>query len=129
VTTITGWTNTVNTVPGAWNSTTGIFTCARAGWYRLRGAVSYANNTAAIGSEFNVIISVNGSNSFTGWTFKETANGVIVAPVPVEGIAFLNVGDTVQFRTYHDSSASRSLIPRVDVNLMTIQELPSTIAR
>jgi hypothetical protein len=129
VTTITGWTNTVVSTGSAWNASTGVFTVPRAGWYRLRNVVSYATNTAAIGAEFNAIISVNGANTYTGWTFKQTANSVIVTPPPVEGISFLNVGDTVAFRTYHDSGASRSLIVRGDVNLMTIQELPNFITK
>jgi hypothetical protein len=129
VTTITGWTNTLVSTGSAWNATTGIFTCPRAGWYRLRGAVSYAGNDAAIGREFNVIVSVNGGNTYTGWTFKQTANSVIITPPPVEAIHFLNVNDTVQIRTYHDSQASRSLIIRGDVNLMTIQELPNFITK
>jgi hypothetical protein len=129
VTTITGWTNTVVSTGSAWNASTGIFTCPRAGWYRLRGAVSYATNNATVGREFNVIVSVNGGNNYTGWTFKQTADTVIVTPTPVEAIHFLNVNDTVQIRTYHDSQASRSLSVRADVVLMSIQELPNFITK
>jgi hypothetical protein len=125
VTTITNWTTSVNTLPSAWNATTGVFTCPRAGWYRLRGSVTYATNTGAAGTEFNTILSVNGGNSYTGWVFKQAAANVITPTTPVEAIHFLNVNDTVVVRTYQITGSPLALIGRVDVNLLTIQELPA----
>jgi hypothetical protein len=129
VTTITGWTNTLVSTGSAWNASTGTFTCPRAGWYRLRGAVSYVANTASINREFNTIISVNDGNTYTGWTFRQTATSVVTMTTPVEAIHQLAVGDTVKIKTYQDSLGQVSLSSRADITLITIQELPNFITK
>jgi hypothetical protein len=129
VTTVTGWTTSVQSTGSSWNPTTGIFTCPRAGWYRLRGALTYTNNTASINREFNTIISVNDGNTYTGWTFRQTATSAITMTTPVEAIHLLAVGDTVRIKTYQDSLGNVALSNRADINLLTIQELPNFITK
>jgi hypothetical protein len=126
---LTGWTTTFVSTGSAWNETAGTFTCQRAGWYRLRASVSYAQVTGSVGNEFNVIVGVNGANSYTAWTFKQVHNNIIIAPPPVDSIHYLDVDDIVEVKTYQDSGAPQSLSGRVDINLITIQELPNFITK
>jgi len=128
-TTITNWTTNVNTVPGGWNAATGIFTCPRAGWYRVSVAIIYSANTSGINTEFNVGIAINGSVNATGVVFRETANNTYTAVPSVETVRYLNVGDTVSFISYNNGNTGMTLWARADINVMTIQELPNQIIK
>jgi hypothetical protein len=126
---ITGWTTNVNTVPGGWDTTNGIFTCPRASWYSVSISIIYDQNTSSINTEFNIGIAINGSVNATGVTFKETGNNVFVAVQPTQTIRYLNVGDTVRFVSYNNGTTGMKLWSRADINIMAIQELPSRIVR
>jgi hypothetical protein len=126
---VTNWTTTANNTGSAWNATTGIFTCPRMGYYRLRAQVAYTANTGSINAEFNIGIAINGAIAFTGVNFKQVASSVFMPVPPAEGIRLLNAGDVVSFLTYHNAGGNISLWNRGDINLITIQELPNFITK
>jgi hypothetical protein len=128
-TTINGWTNNTITIEGAWNNTTGIFTCQRAGYYSFSVSIAYAIHSAPVNSEYNIAIAINGVASFTSAFFRQSAENVLLQVPQVQGIRFLNIGDTVSFNAFQSSGASRSLWIRGDVNIMVIQELPNQIIK
>jgi hypothetical protein len=128
-TTITNWTTNTNTISGAWNATTGLFVCARAGYYFFSCGIAFAIHTGNINSEYNIGIAINGVALFTSAFFRPSGENLLIQVPSVQGLRFLNVGDTVSFNTFQNSGGSRVLWERADVITMIIKELPNQIIK
>ena len=129
---ITGWTNSVSLNAGEWNTSTGVFTATKAGYYLVSVNVTYEQHAAsATNAEYNVYINkVSGGSTTTparAWMFAESTASTLKPTGSVSAIVLLAVGDELSIGTFHSSGATRSLY--ASGNSLVIQELPSKIVR
>ncbi len=119
------WSSTVvNTLPSAYDGSTGIFTAPRTGLYQLSVGTMLSSNNAN-SEEVNVSVFVNNVEIATSANYdsnggtsqsKPTGNLIVLRP--------LSQGDTVEFRMFHTIGSTQSLINESRFNNMSIVELP-----
>jgi hypothetical protein len=109
-TTVSGWTNQLDTSNGAWNSTTGVFTANRAGYYRVSGYVVYTNGqTWASSVVVSTHISKNNSRYAVSFTSEEVNHNQHVMTPTVTAVVQLNVGETISLTTWQNSGSAKTL--------------------
>lgn len=126
---VTGWTNTFTNNAGEWNSTTGVFTATKAGWYSVSGTVTYGSVQDTINCEYSVAINRNNATIASTRVFVElnqTAASYKHMPM-VTAIVQLAIGDTMSVVTSHFAGANRAL--HTNGNSISIQELPGKILK
>jgi hypothetical protein len=108
ITPMTSYTNVSDTSNGAWNNTTGIFTCNKAGLYRFEFRAMFAQSYWTQSQEINAMFYKNNvltqnaswfiSSSYTQYAFS--------------GHNFINlnlvVGDTIQVRIWHNGGSTKT---------------------
>jgi hypothetical protein len=121
-----GW---INNFPSAWNSTTGVWTCPRAGIYEFFFTATLDLHTGSgIGNEFAVILSLNGSLQSVADFWAQTSSQTRAPHASTNLIMSLNVGDVVTTRIYQNLNGSA--INTIGGRLyFQIKQLPSRINR
>jgi hypothetical protein len=121
----TGW---VNNFPSAWNSTTGAWTCPRAGVYEFFFSAMLAPHAASvIGNEFAVILSLNGSLQSIGDFWAQTTSTTRTPHAITNLIMSLNVGDVVTTRIYQNLTLNTAINTQSGRLYFQIKQLPSRI--
>lgn len=92
---VTNWTNTVNKNPGPWNSTTGVFTTATTGIYRLQVALLLAPASVTAGNSFTAAWLLNGSGILTQGQFIAASTNAVRPTIFLDVVASLTAGQTV----------------------------------
>jgi hypothetical protein len=130
-TAVTNWNGTpwINNFPSAWNSTTGDWTCPRAGIYEFFFSATLDLHTGSgIGNEFAVILSLNGSLQSIGDFWAQTSSQTRAPHASTNLIMSLNVGDVVTTRIYQNLNGNA--INTIGGRLyFQIKQLPSRINR
>jgi hypothetical protein len=122
----TGW---VNNFPSAWNSTTGAWTCPRAGVYEFFFSAMLAPHAAlGIGNEFAVILSLNGSLQSIGDFWAQTTSTTRTPHAITNLIMSLNVGDVVTTRIYQGLNGN-AINTQEGRLYFQVKQLPSRINR
>jgi hypothetical protein len=126
---ITNWNGTpwINNFPSAWNSTTGVWTCPRAGIYEFFFTATLDLHTGSgIGNEFAVILSLNGSLQSVSDFWAQTSSQTRAPHTSTNLIMSLNVGDVVTTRIYQNlnGNAINTFSGRL---YFQIKQLPSRI--
>ena len=105
---LTSYTNVSDASNGAWNASTGIFTCNKAGLYRFEIRVMFSLNTWTQGNEVNAQFIRNGveANS-ASWFAASTYNQYAFSGHNILTIN-LAVGDTIQARIWHNAPGART---------------------
>ncbi|AEV32981.1 C1q domain protein [Owenweeksia hongkongensis DSM 17368] len=119
------WSSTVvNTLPSAYDASTGIFTAPRTGLYQLSVGTMLSSNNAN-SDEVNVSVFVNNVEIATSANYD--SNGGTSQSKPTGSLMVLrplSQGDTVEFRMFHTIGSTQSLINESRFNNMSIVELP-----
>ncbi len=119
------WSSTVvNTLPSAYDSSTGIFTAPRTGLYQLSVGTMLSSNNAN-SDEVNVSVFINNVEIATSANYD--SNGGTSQSKPTGSLMVLrplSQGDTVEFRMFHTIGSTQSLINESRFNNMSIVELP-----
>lgn len=128
---ITNWNGTswINNFPSAWNSTTGVWTCPRAGIYEFYFTAALdPHSGSSIGNEFAVILSLNGSLQSVGDFWAQTSSLTRAPHATTNLIMSLNVGDVITTRIYQNlnGNAINTIAGRL---YFQIKQLPSRINR
>ncbi len=121
-----GW---INNFPSAWNSTSGVWTCPRAGIYEFYFTASLDPHPGSgIGNEFAVILSLNGALQSVGDFWAQTTSTTRAPHVSTNLIMSLNEGDKVTARIYQNlnGAAINTIAGRL---YFQIKQLPSRINR
>ncbi len=120
----TGW---INNFPSAWNSTTGVWTCPRAGIYEFYfTATLEPHSGSGIGNEFAVILSLNGSLQSVADFWAQTSSNTRAPHASTNLIMSLNVGDVVTTRIYQNLNGNT--INTIGGRLyFQVKQLPSRI--
>lgn len=126
---VNNWNGTpwVNNFPSAWNSTSGVWTCPRAGIYEFFFTATLDLHTGSgIGNEFAVILSLNGSLQSVGDFWAQTSSQTRAPHASTNLIMSLNVGDVVTTRIYQNLNGNA--INTIGGRLyFQIKQLPSRI--
>ena len=95
---------------GAFNPVTGIFTCPRPGYYRVRAFILFAGANFTSGTEVSLELIKNTtfSHALLGYEYS-TATVNKLNPVGGSDTVYLNQGETVQIKAYQNSGATRVL--------------------
>jgi hypothetical protein len=131
VTIITNWNGTswINNFPSAWNSTTGAWTCPRAGVYEFFFSAMLAPHAASgIGNEFAVILYLNGSLQSIGNFWAQTTSTTRTPHAITNLIMSLNVGDVVTTRIYQGLNGN-AINTQEGRLYFQVKQLPSRINR
>lgn len=131
VTIITNWNGTswINNFPSAWNSTTGAWTCPRAGVYEFFFSAMLAPHAASgIGNEFAVILYLNGSLQSIGNFWAQTTSTTRTPHAITNLIMSLNVGDVVTTRIYQNLNGN-AINTQEGRLYFQVKQLPSRINR
>jgi hypothetical protein len=131
VTIITNWNGTswINNFPSAWNSTTGAWTCPRAGVYEFFFSAMLAPHAASvIGNEFAVILYLNGSLQSIGNFWAQTTSITRTPHAITNLIMSLNVGDVVTTRIYQNLNGN-AINTQEGRLYFQVKQLPSRINR
>ena len=127
--TVTGWTNAIANNAAEWNTTTGLFTATKAGWYSVAATITYAAAIDTVNTEYGVGISKNGGVVSNNRWFVEINQTVAtfkqIATIPT--IVQVAVGDTISVSAYQAAGVNRTL--HTNGHTVTIQEIPSRIRR
>jgi hypothetical protein len=128
-TTITNWDGTfVNNTPGAWNGTTGIWTCPVAGAYDISLTLILSQiNPDAVAREFAPIISFNGTPYIADWFSTYTGVVCNTPSVTSRWVLQLAVGDVIRPRVYQDIRSGTAYNIVLGRNSFIISQLPSKI--
>jgi hypothetical protein len=119
-----GW---FNNFPSAWNSTTGAWTCPRAGVYEFFFSAMLASHSGSgIGNEFAVILSLNGSLQSVGDFWAQTTSTTRTPHASTNLIMSLNVGDVVTTRIYQNLTGN-AISTQAGRLYFQIKQLPSRI--
>ena len=122
-----GW---FNNFPSAWNSTTGAWTCPRAGIYEFYfSAMLDQHSASAIGNEFAVILSLNGFLQSIGDFWAQTTSKTRTPHASTNLIMNLNVGDVVTPRIYQNLTVNTAINTQSGRLYFQIKQLPSRINR
>jgi hypothetical protein len=130
VTTVTNWDGAgwFNNFPSAWNSTTGAWTCPRAGVYEFFFSAMLAPHAASvIGNEFAVILSLNGDLQSIGNFWAQTTSTTRTPHAITNLIMSLNVGDVVTTRIYQNLTLNTAINTQSGRLYFQIKQLPSRI--
>jgi hypothetical protein len=131
-TTVTNWDGAgwFNNFPSAWNSTTGAWTCPRAGVYEFFFSAMLAPHAAsAIGNEFAVVLSLNGVSQSSGSFWAQTTSTTRTPHAITNLIMSLNVGDVVTTRIYQNLTLNTAINTQSGRLYFQIKQLPSRINR
>jgi hypothetical protein len=131
LTTVTNWDGAgwFNNFPSAWNSTTGAWTCPRAGVYEFFFSAMLAPHAASvIGNEFAVVLSLNGSLQSIGDFWAQTTSTTRTPHVITNLIMSLNVGDVVTTRIYQGLNGN-AINTQEGRLYFQVKQLPSRINR
>ncbi len=129
-TTVTNWDGAgwFNNFPSAWNSTTGAWTCPRAGVYEFFFSAMLAPHAASvIGNEFAVVLSLNGVSQSSGSFWAQTTSTTRTPHVITNLIMSLNVGDVVTTRIYQNLNLNTAINTQSGRLYFQIKQLPSRI--
>jgi hypothetical protein len=129
-TTVTNWDGAgwFNNFPSAWNSTTGAWTCPRAGVYEFFFSAMLAPHAASvIGNEFAVILSLNGVLQSIGDFWAQTTSTTRTPHAITNLIMSLNVGDVVTTRIYQNLTLNTAINTQSGRLYFQIKQLPSRI--
>ena len=97
-----------NTAGGAWNPATGVFTAARAGWYQANASVLYTTSNWVGGRYSQINIFKNNGGIAANISMRETAaNNIFASSVTSSVAVYLNVGDTLRVRLFHNSGSNK----------------------
>jgi hypothetical protein len=126
---VTNWDGTpwINNYPSAWNSTTGVWTCPRAGIYEFYfTATLEPHSGSATGNEFAVLLFLNGSLQSIEDFWAQTSSYTRAPHASTNLIMSLNVGDFVNTKIYQNlnGSAINTISGRL---YFQIKQLPSRI--
>jgi hypothetical protein len=131
LTTVTNWDGAgwFNNFPSAWNSTTGAWTCPRAGVYEFFFSAMLAPHAASvIGNEFAVILYLNGSLQSIGNFWAQTTSITRTPHAITNLIMSLNVGDVVTTRIYQGLNGN-AINTQEGRLYFQVKQLPSRINR
>jgi hypothetical protein len=104
-TTVTNWDGApwINNYPSAWNSTTGEWTCPRAGIYEFFFTATLdLHSGSGIGNEFAVTLFLNGFLQSVGDFWAQTSSNTRAPHAITNLIMSLNVNDVVTTRIYQN---------------------------
>lgn len=122
-----GW---FNNFPTAWNSTTGAWTCPRAGIYEFFfSAMLNSHAPSGIGNEFAVILSLNGVLQSIGDFWSQTTSTTRTPHASTNLIMSLNVGDIVTPRIYQNLTTNTAINTQPGRLYFQVKQLPSRINR
>jgi hypothetical protein len=130
-TTVTNWDGAswINNYPSAWNSTTGVWTCPRAGIYEFFFSATLDQHSGStIGNEFAVTLFLNGSLQSVADFWAQTSSNTRAPHAITNLIMSLNVNDVVTTRIYQNLNLNA--INTIGGRLyFQIKQLPSRINR
>lgn len=108
-TTLTNW-GTVSTAPaGAFNASSGVFTCPLSGMYMASLSISYQANTNWALSAVGGIIQKNGTEVVSVFArLNLGSNSQSVQTTPAVWVGYLNQGDTLTPATFQNSGATQT---------------------
>jgi hypothetical protein len=128
-TTVTNWDGApwINNYPSAWNSTTGVWTCPRAGIYEFNFSATLDQHSGStIGNEFAVTLFLNGSLQSVSDFWAQTSSNTRAPHAITNLIMSLNVNDVVTTRIYQNLNLNA--INTIGGRLyFQIKQLPSRI--
>jgi hypothetical protein len=128
-TTVVNWdTPNVNTLPSAWNNTTGLFTVPRAGIYEVFAQIMFASVSAAVGNEIALQIMRNSSAFGTAQYFSENSTNTLKPTVNSSVIMSCAAGDTISVQVFQGLTGG-AVNTHPARNMFTIKELPLRINR
>jgi hypothetical protein len=113
-------TASIDTSAGAWNASTGVFTCKKPGYYDVR--MTFASSNLSWTSTWWGTAEIRKNNVYNAQhqtLFYPSWAGASVNIGPVQNVVPLAVGDTLDFRVYHTFGSS---IPTAAV-FMSIHEI------
>lgn len=129
-TTVTNWDGAgwFNNFPSAWNSTTGAWTCPRAGVYEFFFSAMLAPHAASvIGNEFAVVLSLNGALQSIGDFWAQTTSTTRTPHAITNLIMSLNVGDVVTTSIYQNLTLNTAINTQSGRLYFQVKQLPSRI--
>jgi hypothetical protein len=108
-----------NSVPSAWNNTTGTFTAPVAGYYNVTGRIAQAA-TWAVAQYLQLAVQKNGG---TTAVFQNRAQAAGAYTMFAQGstVVFLAAGDTLRF--VHSSSVATNLVTNTFLNEISITKI------
>jgi hypothetical protein len=128
---VTNWDGApwINNYPSAWNSTTGVWTCPRAGIYEFFFSATLDQHSGStIGNEFAVTLFLNGSLQSVADFWAQTSSNTRAPHAITNLIMSLNVNDVVTTRIYQNLNLNA--INTIGGRLyFQIKQLPSRINR
>lgn len=112
---------------GEWNATTGTFTVAKAGVYKLSLFATFSSTNLPANTVISSILLHNGAILSEAWNYWNV-QGVATEPGggTAIGLRSFNVGDTIRFAIFHNMVG---LTPDLRRCFATIEELPARIKR
>jgi hypothetical protein len=99
----------IDTSAGAWNATTGVFTCKKPGYYNVNMTFSSSNLSWSGTSSWWGTAEIRVNNAYkTGQQtlFNPTWLGASINLGPAQCLLYLTTGNTVDFHVYHTYGAS-----------------------
>lgn len=121
-TVVTGWTSAIDTSEGAWNASTGTFTCRNAGNYYFGGKVRLANTSTGATFECTTVLRKNGSDTFNAEMYVPPSNGSAPSAFSA-GIFSLVQGDTLQMGIFQSSGSNQTLTTTSQFNNLIIYKV------
>lgn len=106
---VTNWSNTVNKNPGPWNPTTGIFTTATTGVYRLCATLLLAPASVTASNSYTAAWLLNGSAILTQGQFIAASSSAVRPTIFLDVVASLTAGQTVGVYVNQNSGFSAPL--------------------
>ncbi|WP_417593198.1 hypothetical protein [Owenweeksia hongkongensis] len=118
------WSGTdINTVPSAWDASTGIFTAPHKGFYRISTNLTFNPNTGN-NAQHTVIVRKNGADFAAAGNFDSSGGGSIYKPAgSLSTMVELNAGETVSVWAFQGVGSTQTLYNSV-WNFLSIEELP-----
>lgn len=122
-TTVTNWTLVSDKQSrGHFNLSTGVFTAAQSGYYRITGMIVFNGAMAALSAYGLFLVGPGGVNAQTGT--QQVDNGTPTSHVArCEGIVFMNVGQTATLAAYQTTGGFIPLSSNNQANTVTIQQV------
>lgn len=105
---VTGFTSTVDTSLGAWNASTGVFTCRNPGIYFVSAKFRLANTNTGATFECTTVIRKNTTHTSNAEAYN-AANNASAPTGTALMVTTLAQGDTIDVGVFHNSGANQTL--------------------
>jgi hypothetical protein len=106
----------------SYNNTTGVYTAKESGHYNISSAIQFPFRSWGSGKQWQLLIVKNSSEIVNQTNYSETSTSQAHS-MDLDTDLYLDKGDTIQIRCYHNEGGSNSLTAASKLNYLTIRKV------